>query len=55
MEKKTLKIEIEIQQQNTPQKWEFDKSVSGIEQLALWVIIKELAEKNINKLLNKSA
>lgn len=48
---KTFKIEIKILENNTPQTWEFSAGISGIEQLALWVILKELAEKQINKLI----
>lgn len=48
---KTLIIKIEIQDANTPQTWTFSKDVSGIEQLALWVIVREIAEKNINKMI----
>lgn len=49
--KKEFILKIEIQANNTPQHWEFAKDITGIEQLALWVIVKELAEKNIKKLL----
>lgn len=49
--KKTLEVKIEVQDTNTPQNWAFSKDVTGIEQLALWVILKELADKNIKKLL----
>lgn len=49
---KTLTIKAEIQGSNTPQSWTFSKDVSGVEQLAFWVIIKEMAEKNIKKLLS---
>lgn len=48
---KTFTLQIEIQDRNTPQKWEFSKDVTGIEQLALWVIVKSLADKQIELLL----
>jgi hypothetical protein len=50
--KKELTVKIEVLPNNTPQNWAFSKDVSGIEQLALWVILRELADKNIKKLLS---
>lgn len=51
MSEKKFQLTLVIEQQNIPQKWEF-KNVSSIEQLAVWMIIKELAEKNIKKNLS---
>ena len=51
MQKKTFKLEIELQTANTPHKWNFE-NCSGLEMLAVWTIIKALAETQINELLN---
>lgn len=48
---KTLDISVKIEANKTPQTWTFSPSVSGIEQLALWVLVRELAEKNIKKII----
>jgi hypothetical protein len=48
---KTLDISVKIEANNTPQTWTFSAGVSGVEQLALWVIIRELADKNIKKMI----
>ncbi len=53
--KKTFTIEVEMLPNNTSQNWTFSAGISPIEQLALWMIIKNLAEKNINKMLNQGA
>lgn len=49
---KKFTLTVEIQDKNTPQKWEFLKDVSGIEQLAIWMIVKNLADKQIELMLN---
>ena len=51
MSDKTFQLSVTIEAQHTPQKWEF-KNVTPIEQLAIWMIVKELAEKNIKKTLS---
>ena len=51
---KTFEIKVQVLENNTPQNWTFSADISGIEQLALCMIVKELADKNINQLLNKT-
>lgn len=48
---KTFNFKIVILPNDTPQKWEFI-GISGIEQLAIWTIIENLAKKEKEKLLN---
>jgi hypothetical protein len=48
---KTMEIKIEIQDKNTPQAWKFGKDITGVEQLALWMIVKTMAERQIGVLL----
>ena len=47
---KTFILTVKIEENNTPQNWEFE-NVNQIEQLALWLIVKNLAEVQINKML----
>lgn len=48
---KIFTLVVEIKDTNTPQSWTFD-NITGIEQLAVWQIIKHIAEKNINNMLD---
>jgi len=50
-ELKKFRLDVEIQPSNTPQHWSFD-NINPIEQLAIWLIVKNLAERNIKKALN---
>jgi hypothetical protein len=48
---KKFTLTIEIQENNTPQKWEFSKECSGIEQLAIWFILCKLAKQQLKKII----
>ena len=48
---KAFTLKIQIQEQNTPQKWEFEGGVSGIEQLAIWRIVEALAKTQQKRIL----
>ncbi len=48
---KKLTVTIEIQAHQTPQLFKFENQCSGIDQLAMWTMLKNLAEKQIDKLL----
>lgn len=48
---KKLKIEVEIQANDTPMNWTFEMGISGLETLALWTIVRNNADKQIDKLL----
>ena len=43
---KSFVLKIEILETNMPQNWTF-KNVSGVEQLAIWTIVKTLAERQL--------
>ena len=51
MKAKKFTLNIEIKENNTPQNWKF-QNIASLEQLALWMIVKNLAEKNIKILLS---
>jgi hypothetical protein len=50
--KKKLTIVLEVLENNTSQNWTFE-NITSMEQLALWVIVKEMAQKNIWQMLNR--
>ena len=50
---KKFVLNLEIQEKNTPQTWIFE-NITRIEQLAVWMIVKECAEKQIHGMLNGS-
>ena len=47
---KKFVLEVEIQETNTPQNWTFD-NINPIEQVAVWMMVKVLAEKKIAEML----
>ncbi len=49
---KTFTLQIEIQEKNTPQQWQFSAGVPGLEQVAIWAIIAKLGQQELNKLLS---
>lgn len=51
-QEKNFNFNLELQANNTPMNWTF-KNTSQIEELAIWTMLKSIAEKQITKLLNK--
>jgi hypothetical protein len=47
---KSMTVEVKFRATDTPQAWQAE-GLSGLEQLAGWMIIKKLAETEIEKML----
>lgn len=42
-----------MRQNDSPQNWAFSAGVSGLEQLAIWKMVENLAQTNMAKMLSK--